>query len=462
MSNPEVVEKYLAERQANDIRPRTLDLDRVVLKRLNQSLCKPFKEVTKDDMIRFCNEIAKEGLKRGSIHTYKRKIKVFYNWLYGMDYKQYPECVKWMRPNNPRGNTKSGGRALPIRPEDLLTQEDIKKLINACNHPRDQALISILYESAARAEEIVKLRVGSIIFDKFGAKVTLEGNTGARIIRLVDSVPYIQTWLNVHPYRDNPKAPLWCKIRKGLGKDSIHYHNVRKLVVSLGKEVGIEKPCTPHKLRHARLTELAKYLPEQKLKVYAGWTPGSTMTGTYVHLSGKDLDDDILQLHGVTPKKPEKPLEKGALRPHPCVRCNKTNSPTAQYCQFCGMILDEKLALEQMNQEVNIEELRGKLKDVEQKLKIVEDVDEKLKSIDKINAILDEVKIREKTDDVFFKRFEAFLKSKHPKAFREWQRALDLAGHFYESEADKVEKDLKKRGKLKASKKGRDWLDDKT
>jgi integrase len=370
MSNPEVVEKYLAERQANDIRPRTLDLDRVVLKRLNQSLCKPFKEVTKGDMIGFCNEIAKEGLKRGSIHTYKRKIKVFYNWLYGMNYKEYPECVKWMRPNNPRGNTKSGGRSLPIRPEDLLTQEDIKKLINACNHPRDQALISILYESAARAEEVVKLRVGSIIFDKFGAKVTLEGNTGARIIRLVHSVPYIQTWLNVHPYRDNPKAPLWCKIRKGLGKESIQYHNVRKLVVSLGKDVGIEKPCTPHKLRHARLTELAKHLPEQKLKVYAGWTPGSTMTGTYVHLSGKDLDDDILQLHGVTPKKPEKPLEKGALRPQPCVRCNKANSPTAQYCQFCGMILDENLALEQMNQEANIEELRKQLAELNEKFEM--------------------------------------------------------------------------------------------
>lgn len=80
---------------------------------------------------------------------------------------------------------QSGGRRLPIKPEDMLTQEDIKKLINGCNHPRDQALIVLLYESAARAEEIVKLKVDSIVFDEFGAKVTLEGNTGARIIRLV-------------------------------------------------------------------------------------------------------------------------------------------------------------------------------------------------------------------------------------------------------------------------------------
>jgi len=249
----------------------------------------------------------------------------------------------------------------------MLTQKDIKKLINACNHPRDQALIAILYESAGRAEEIVRLKVGSIVFDEFGAKVALEGNTGARVIRLVDSVPYLQTWLNVHPYRDNPKAALWCKIRKGLGNDSIQYHNVRKLVVGLAKDVGIKKPCTPHKLRHARLTELAKYLPEQKLKVYAGWTPGSRMTGTYVHLSGKDLDDDILQLHGITPKKLEKPLEKGALKTQQCVRCKRDNPATAQYCQ-CGMILDKKLAIEKMNQEANIEELRKQLEGKDERL----------------------------------------------------------------------------------------------
>jgi len=380
MLNPEVIRKYVAERQANELRPRTLDLDLVVLKRLNQSIGKPFKEVTKDDMIKFCNEMAKEGLKRGSIHTYKRKIKVFYNWLYGLDYKEYPDCVKWMRPNNPRGNTKSGGKELAIKPEDLLTQEDVKNMINACNHPRDQALISLLYESACRAEEVVGLKVGSIVFDKFGAKVTLEGSTGARIIRLVDSVPYLQTWQNVHPYRNNPKAPLWCKIRKGLGKSSIQYHNVRKLVVNLGKQVGIKKPCTPHKLRHARLTELAKHLPEQKLKVYAGWTPASRMTGTYIHLSGKDLDDDILQLHGLAPKEPEKTFGKGPLRPKPCLRCSRPNSSTALYCQFCGMIFDEKLALEQMTQEVNVEELKGKLKEVEKKLR---KKDQRLKRLEK-------------------------------------------------------------------------------
>jgi len=351
MTNQDIMNKYLVERQANEISPETLRLDLCVLTRLNKDLEKPFKSATKDDMIRFFNRLKREGFTRKSLHTYKGKVKVFYNWLYGLDYREYPACVKWIRSTNPR-STKAGGLSLPVKIEDLLSPQDIKALINACDHPRDQALVALLYETAGRAKEVLGLKVDSVKFDEYGAKVTLEGDSGARVIRLVDSVPYLEVWLNVHPYRDKSDSSLWSHKRKGFGAEQqIKYHNLRKILLRLKEKAGIEKPVRAHLFRHARLTELAKYLTEHKLKVFAGWSPGSNMAGIYVHLSGKDLDNDILELHGVKAKPQEKPFETSSLAPTKCGRCQKENPATATYCYQCGMVLNEDVARKIAEQE---------------------------------------------------------------------------------------------------------------
>jgi len=36
---------------------------------------------------------------------------------------------------------------------------------------------------------------------------------------------------------------------------------------------------------------------------YFGWIQGSDMPSTYVHLSGRDIDNAILRIHGKLPKE---------------------------------------------------------------------------------------------------------------------------------------------------------------
>ena len=61
----------------------------------------------------------------------------------------------------------------------------------------------------------------------------------------------------------------------------------------------IKKKIYPHLLRHSRLTELAKELTEQELKVFAGWVAGSNMAQIYVHLSGSDVSNKLLSNAGL-------------------------------------------------------------------------------------------------------------------------------------------------------------------
>ena len=160
---------------------------------------------------------------------------------------------------------------------------------------------------------------------------------------MVDSIPYLQTWLNVHPLRRNPQAPLWV-VRRG-APGPLGYHGLWRLCRRLKRRSGLKKPLRPNYFRHASLTEWAKVLPEQKLKVLAGWTPSSRMAAIYVHLAGKDLDEDILRVHGKTLPEEEKP-KPSPLKPIECARCKTENPATAQYCFQCGMILDRSLAVE--------------------------------------------------------------------------------------------------------------------
>ncbi len=90
----------------------------------------------------------------------------------------------------------------------ILCELEIKKLIAATNHQRDRALLFALYESGCRISEILKLKVGEVNFDRYGAYFVVDGKTGQRRIRLIDSVPDLQAWINKHPLRDNPNNPM--------------------------------------------------------------------------------------------------------------------------------------------------------------------------------------------------------------------------------------------------------------
>jgi integrase/recombinase XerD len=47
---------------------------------------------------------------------------------------------------------------------------------------------------------------------------------------------------------------------------------------------------------------MANYLTEAQMNVYFGWTQGSDMPGVYVHLSGRDIDDAVLNANGIVQK----------------------------------------------------------------------------------------------------------------------------------------------------------------
>lgn len=302
------------------------------LPKLARLLDKEFEDATADDMRRVLHEIEEENLADASKVEFRKTVKKFYKWLNGGE--RYPECVEWVKTTEKRSNNKL--------PEDLLSEEEVKQMISTAWTPRDRAIISLLWESGCRVGELLTMRIKHVSFDENLTRITVHGKTGMRRVPLIDSTPYLAEWLENHPSRDDPDAFLWVGMGTVGRGEYLKYPAARKMLTQVAKKANVKKRVNPHNFRHSRATFLANHLTEAQMNQYLGWVRGSDMPATYVHLSGRDVDDAILKMRGLQSK--EEKIES-TLAPKKCPRCSLVNKATGKFCNRCGAILDMQTAV---------------------------------------------------------------------------------------------------------------------
>ena len=62
-------------------------------------------------------------------------------------------------------------------PEDMLTEEEIIKMINAAPNTRDKAMIGLLWDIGSRIGEVGALKIKHIKFNEYGAVILINGKT---------------------------------------------------------------------------------------------------------------------------------------------------------------------------------------------------------------------------------------------------------------------------------------------
>ncbi|MEM2866790.1 MAG: tyrosine-type recombinase/integrase, partial [Candidatus Hadarchaeales archaeon] len=282
---------------------------------------KPYQELREEDLLAWAR--SHSHLKPSSLFSYWNRLKTFLRWVHG--------CRSSRDPSPPFLSRVKVGRGQRELPRDILSPEEVQRLLAACNSIRNRALVHVCYEGGLRAGEVLGLRVGDVQLDRLGAVVIVKGKTGTRRVRLIESVPDLQRWLAVHPGRGDPNAPLWpCPGGKSLGYDTFAW-----ILRRLATKAGIGKRVHPHLLRHTRATHLAKNLTEDQMRVYFGWTRGSNVPARYVHLSGRDVDGALASLYGLG-------REDGRRA---CPRCGFLTPEGSLYCPRCSFVLSEAEAL---------------------------------------------------------------------------------------------------------------------
>ena len=291
------------------------------------------------------------------------------------DPEAYVPEIAWITPA--RYRPRSGG----VQRQDLLTADEFSRMVRAAGSVRDRALLWTMMEGAFRPGEILNMRVGGIEFADRYMMVSTSGKTGQKNLALVLSLQPMIEWFRLHPYADDPEAPLWFSPMARNNGMALTYAGLAKMVRKAALRAGIKKPVWNYLLRHTQLTNMSTKLSDHLLRVYGNWKPGSKMSARYTHLSALDAKDAILAMHGIgeggrasqrPQQRPPPPQEEGDARRSPgggggggtgggasppspvpqptvgsplrlreCPRCRAGNTPDSGLCHSCGLLLDE-------------------------------------------------------------------------------------------------------------------------
>jgi len=317
---------------------------------------KPYEDMTEEDIINFLDS---RKINEASRSTHLIRFRCFFNWLYGLPEEQYPDCISNLKPKNvPSKLIKS----------DLITEEDTKRMIACALNPRDRAIPPVLKESAFRPSEFLSMNVGDVEDKYYGFYVSCrDSKTVLRGVVLVWSARYLGEWLNHHPYRDNPEAPLWISLsRKNFGK-RLKLVSLNLLLKRLARHAGIKKRIFSYLFRHSGATDLAiDDINEAKMRRYCGWSSTSNMPARYTHLAGTDVEDAVLEARGVK-RKPRKLM----MAPKICPRCGDENGAEKFHCGKCGASLDKPIhAFDEISeQEVEKEKQKADYEKLKEQIK---------------------------------------------------------------------------------------------
>lgn len=130
-----LIKQFIEDKKANGIsKPRLYKYD-YMLRNISNLLGKEFKKASLNDVKTLVCKIDDCKYTDSTKYDYKIIVKMFWRWLKKED---NPEEIKWIKPR-----IKNGKHKLP---EELLTQEEVKALIEATSNLKYKLLVSLLYE----------------------------------------------------------------------------------------------------------------------------------------------------------------------------------------------------------------------------------------------------------------------------------------------------------------------------
>ncbi len=191
------------------------------------------------------------------------------------------------------------GRPLP----KVLSEEDVEKLLVAVDTQqllglRDRAMLELIYAAGLRVSELVNLQLEQLNLRMGVVHVVGKGNKERLVPLGENAVDWVQRYLN--SARDDLLAGIDKTIhavfvtRRGgaMTRQSFWY-----IIKRYARIAGIEKPLSPHTLRHAFATHLINHDADLRaVQMLLGHSSLST-TQIYTHVAQQRLQSLYAQHH---------------------------------------------------------------------------------------------------------------------------------------------------------------------
>lgn len=326
------------------------------LRTLAEMLEKDFDHIDKRDVKRLLGMIDADPNKGPwSEGDYRIALRKFVSWLreehgYPSDYPNAEHLTKFLPVMKyPEEVLKlKVAKVNKVKPRDEIpTMEELRFMRAAALNIRDKALFAIWEEVGPRVGGIGSRQLKHVEFDELGALIYMKDKTmKGEPIRLISSASYLRDWIDSHPFKNDPEAPLWVNLLS-TGPDPIYYDTilmiVRRAVArhnSRAEKNGLPKITRrihPHGFRYfAQIRDELDGVPRSVQKKQRGWAPSSNMPDKYAAIVTKDVDEYFAKKFKLNGGK-EKAEENIT-----CPRCKDVNFPKSLYCRRCSLPLKDK------------------------------------------------------------------------------------------------------------------------
>jgi len=320
----------------------TLDVIKSTLENAQSDIGKPIENLTIDDLKKYFEGLKDKNQKNSSIHLCQQRFIQFYQFcLDETDNEKYSLMMRKVK----RLQISKGKRT--INPSDILTPEDIKKLINVATIERDRCIVATLFESGLRIGELLSLTTDMIESDDMKQEVTLhipniEGcKTGSRSVICLEVYGYVQEWLKC-----NPSKQFFDLSQMG----------VILILRKLAKLAGITKPVNPHNFRHSAITHAAGLNMSETQLSYRFWgIPHSAMLSIYIHLQEQLKSSGYRDAKGMGEGNGKTIINPLASR---CVECGRLIQ-AGSLCKTCDD--NKKLKAESLSMKGRLDEMEKEM-----------------------------------------------------------------------------------------------------
>jgi len=241
------------------------------------------------DLMAFFAESSRAGLKPSSLARSLSSIKGFYQYMVRENHIEV----------NPAALIESPKQGRPI--PKSLTESDVEALLAAPNVAtdlglRDRAMLELLYACGLRVSELVELDMSQLNLSAGVVKVFGKGSKE----RLVPIGEIAQNWLQKYIKQARPQL-LKSEASGVLFPSNRGQHMTRQTfwhrIKQHGITAGIQKPLSPHVIRHAFATHLLNHGADLRvIQMLLGHSDLST-TQIYTHVATQRLQNLHSQHH---------------------------------------------------------------------------------------------------------------------------------------------------------------------
>ena len=253
VSNEEYMQMFLDAKSIEGCSRKTIQYYRFTITRLFEVVTTPVRSISTEEMRRFMTEYHREhNCSKVTLNNYRRNLNSFFAWL-----EEENHILK--SPMKRIHNIKTNKVV-----KEVISEEQIEKLRDACGNLRDLAILDLLYSSGMRIGELVNLNRRDINLDDLECVVFGKGGKERRAYFDAKTKHDLEKYL---ASREDDDPALFVSL------DSPHvrlaHGRIEQIFRLLGRSIGIR--VHPHKFRRSMATRaLNKGMPIEQVQKLLG------------------------------------------------------------------------------------------------------------------------------------------------------------------------------------------------